>query len=327
MELGSEIGRPKHRSGGEVHIRQEVFTSQPCAQNRTPCDGNKWNQAVHVSGSVTMATWVPRNSPITAAAMEERIHELRRGTGEYIFPETAPGALPEMDCFNPQTCGCLEYGRKRAFFSRLRAGETGHRNALGQWSGYSIRIGRCAPSVQCLQVFYYRRIICGSVWEPQWLNDDLSWLDALDPESYSLPQGTRYALRCLDPDCANFYRHPEVPPPPYTMDATGHHTPSSETGTRRAFLHNVHVAAVNAQEPKISSDYADVHSSALPTSFYITHSFSDLNMRAKNRVKKPTPLTSIFTYCGVGVAGCPLKAGFSVMPAASDQLRELISAA
>ena len=37
------------------------------------------------------------------------MRELRRGAGEFIAPQAAPGALPEMRCFGPNNCGCVKY--------------------------------------------------------------------------------------------------------------------------------------------------------------------------------------------------------------------------
>lgn len=192
------------------------------------------------------------DNTIPAALMEERIRDLRRGVAEYIVPQAAPGALPEMRCFDPNKCGCLDFGsryppnsvwagtplesgkacclidpsRRLLPLPAPRAGSASLKmncdesdeahftksrlsDALGEYSGYSITVRQCSPSAQCLQVFYYRRIACGPVWQPGWRTVDYSWIEALDPDSYSLreDQGTMGALWCVDPSCTNFYRY------------------------------------------------------------------------------------------------------------------------
>ena len=171
---------------------------------------------------------VPHGLPIPATLMEERIRDLRRGAAEYIVPQAAPGTLPEMRCFDPNKCGCLDYGSRYPPNS-LWAGTSGEdsclvdpsrrllplpapstgstpsqincdvnalshftrsrlSDALREFSGYSIKVRRCSASAQCLQVFYYRRIACGPAWQPEWRTVDYSWFEALDPDSYSLFQ-------------------------------------------------------------------------------------------------------------------------------------------
>ncbi|KAK1757993.1 hypothetical protein QBC47DRAFT_357895 [Echria macrotheca] len=192
------------------------------------------------------------NGSFSAAAMEQRIHELRRGAAEYMVPQTGPGNtnLPEMRCFDPNACGCLDYGGRYPSFSRSAVRPDGadtcclvHPNArllplrdstsslmnppevprhftqsmlsgaLGGISGYLILPCRCAASAQCLLVFYCRRIVCGPAWQPVWRTLDYAWFEALDPDSYSLcqDQSSRGALWCLDPSCTKFYRYLERP--------------------------------------------------------------------------------------------------------------------
>jgi len=37
------------------------------------------------------------------------LRELRRGAGEFLAPQAAPGMIPEMRCFDPNKCACLEH--------------------------------------------------------------------------------------------------------------------------------------------------------------------------------------------------------------------------
>ncbi|KAK5652922.1 hypothetical protein OQA88_9401 [Cercophora sp. LCS_1] len=201
---------------------------------------------------------------IPAALMEERIRDLRRGAAEYIVPQAAPGPLPEMRCFDPNKCGCLDFGSRYPPNSvwagtRLQNGKAcclidpsrrllplpplplltprmgsaslkmdydddddsdeAHStvsrlsDALREDSGYPITARQCSPSAQCLQVSYFRRIACGPIWQSKWRTVDYSWIEALDPDSYSLrkDQTTLGALWCVDPGCTNFYRYLERP--------------------------------------------------------------------------------------------------------------------
>ncbi|KAK3363892.1 hypothetical protein B0T25DRAFT_528670 [Lasiosphaeria hispida] len=192
------------------------------------------------------------DTPMPAALMEERIRDMRRGAAEYIVPQATPGALPEMRCFDPNKCGCLDFGsryppnsvwagtplisgkacclidpsrrllpltapRAESALLKMSWGESGAAHftltrlsdALREFSGYSITARQCSPSAQCLQVFYCRRIACGPAWQPAWRTVDYAWIEALDPDSYSLreDQGTMGALWCVDPSCTNFYRY------------------------------------------------------------------------------------------------------------------------
>ncbi|KAK3370901.1 hypothetical protein B0T24DRAFT_667687 [Lasiosphaeria ovina] len=45
----------------------------------------------------------------TPTEMTHELHQFRKGTAEFIAPQSAPGSLPEMRCFDPNRCRCLRY--------------------------------------------------------------------------------------------------------------------------------------------------------------------------------------------------------------------------
>jgi len=56
---------------------------------------------------------VPRHkSGMSADEMAACLPELQRVAAEYIVPQLGPGTLPEMRCFDPNRCGCLDWGGK-----------------------------------------------------------------------------------------------------------------------------------------------------------------------------------------------------------------------
>ena len=49
---------------------------------------------------------------LSANEMAMHLRELRRGAAEYLVPQAGPGTLPEMRCFDPNRCSCLDFGDK-----------------------------------------------------------------------------------------------------------------------------------------------------------------------------------------------------------------------
>ncbi|KAK3339772.1 hypothetical protein B0T25DRAFT_560588 [Lasiosphaeria hispida] len=168
---------------------------------------------------------VPHNSDISADDMAACLPELRRGAAEHIVPQAGPGMLPEMRCFDPNRCGCLDWGGKYPPNSRwacmpawsggagcrgdssrrlLPFGDetvteggmdemqeahvtvTGLSSTFGDASRWSVSVTHCPDRDKCLRFSYHRRIACGPYWQRDWTTLDYSWLEALDPDSYGL---------------------------------------------------------------------------------------------------------------------------------------------
>ncbi|KAK5655711.1 hypothetical protein OQA88_5248 [Cercophora sp. LCS_1] len=190
---------------------------------------------------------VPNSSEISADEVVVCLPGLRRGAAEYIVPQTGPGMPPEMRCFDPNRCGCLDWGEKYPPNSRwacmpTRNGGDGCRvdpgrrllpfddeamaedaadetksahtavmhlsNTFGEASKWTVSATQCSGG-RCLRFIYHRRIACGPYWQRGWTTVDYSWFESLDPDSYGLWQddSTKGILWCLDPTCTNYYRY------------------------------------------------------------------------------------------------------------------------
>jgi len=80
---------------------------------------------------------------LSADTMETCLRGLRKGAGEYIVPQAAPGKLPEMRCFDPNNCSCLDFGDKYPANSRWAL-------IPGSGSGRTTQCCRNDPSRQLL---------------------------------------------------------------------------------------------------------------------------------------------------------------------------------
>ncbi|KAK0724927.1 hypothetical protein B0H67DRAFT_550603 [Lasiosphaeris hirsuta] len=49
------------------------------------------------------------NKKLTPSEIARQLEPFRQGAAEYIAPQSAPGCLPEMRCFDPNRCRCLRY--------------------------------------------------------------------------------------------------------------------------------------------------------------------------------------------------------------------------
>ncbi|KAK0657894.1 hypothetical protein B0T16DRAFT_402690 [Cercophora newfieldiana] len=63
-------------------------------------------------GHMRLPPGAMRESPIPAKFIEERVRDLRRGAAEHIIPQATAGSLPEMRCFDPNKCACLDFGSR-----------------------------------------------------------------------------------------------------------------------------------------------------------------------------------------------------------------------
>ncbi|KAK3348960.1 hypothetical protein B0T25DRAFT_632582 [Lasiosphaeria hispida] len=69
--------------------------------------------AVHGNAVVIDMQWtghlrLPSDVVVSGDDMAACLGELRRGAGEFLAPQAVPGMIPEMRCFDPNKCGCLE---------------------------------------------------------------------------------------------------------------------------------------------------------------------------------------------------------------------------
>jgi len=222
----------------EVWPRAVLFVKNDCL-----CLQMQWIGHLRLpTGTTREAAVVSRDSVMAG------LRELRRGAAEYIFPQSRPGPLPEMRCFDPNRCACFEIGSRGAAATNRFSGWAGmprrdgtdgcrsdasHRlfplmAADNQDSShlaatnlnYAFKaLGTCTVSVvtcrfePCLKVNYQRNILCGPAWQTEWRTVDYSWLEAMDPDSYGLwrDESTKGVLWCLDSDCTNYYRYLERP--------------------------------------------------------------------------------------------------------------------
>ncbi|KAK4442042.1 hypothetical protein QBC34DRAFT_431950 [Podospora aff. communis PSN243] len=166
-----------------------------------------------------------RGGVVCAREIEARLREMRKGAAEHLVPQSAPGVLPEMRSFDPNKCGCLDYGDKYPAGSHwagmpLWDGAEGcrtdvtHRLFSGRndksrmywmegnpdphdartllredfdiWWKPGVTVAGCGYEESCLRFTYVRSITCGPLWQNEWRTVDDEWLQAVDPDSYRL---------------------------------------------------------------------------------------------------------------------------------------------
>jgi len=49
---------------------------------------------------------------LSAEDMAAHLRKLRKSVGKFLLPQAAPGQIPEMRCFDPNKCCCLDFGDK-----------------------------------------------------------------------------------------------------------------------------------------------------------------------------------------------------------------------
>jgi len=162
---------------------------------------------------------------VSAEEMASHLHELRGGAAEFLVPQAHPGPLPEMRCFDPNNCSCLDFGDKyppNAWWSlhpsrqsagdsdtntccrvapslrlippshgagggrRLHSTKTVLGEAFGARNGWKVEVENCNDGQCCLGFKYSRRVSCTGYDFPTWRTPISSWFEALDPDSYQL---------------------------------------------------------------------------------------------------------------------------------------------
>ncbi|KAI1076570.1 hypothetical protein F5B20DRAFT_594033 [Whalleya microplaca] len=182
----------------------------------------------------------------TPTTLRSQFEQFRSGVAQFIAPERYPGRIPEMNCFDPHRCSCLDYpgleqlssrswalkplqdhhdaptcrsDPARRLFHRPRAAEAltgGHKTTLlttGKvWDSaghLEIAVDPCAGG-QCLRV-RYRRKITFMLEDGPAMGTCLptAWYQALDPDSYNPTDDQEGfgVLWCRQPGCKNYYRY------------------------------------------------------------------------------------------------------------------------
>jgi len=74
------------------------------------------------TGHLQIPTPLTTKTRLSANDMVMYLGGLRQGAAEYLIPQARPGTLPEMRCFDPNHCSCLDFGDKyppNALWSRM----------------------------------------------------------------------------------------------------------------------------------------------------------------------------------------------------------------
>jgi len=173
---------------------------------------------------------------LTPTEMTRLLKHFRRGTpAEFIVPQSSPGSLPEMRCFDPNRCRCLHYpgeedvpggwqlARRQRREDRARnhsrnqvccfpstGGDMGttitgthtSRCVLSRDSETRMDIDACAAPVRgrlssCLRITYRRSILIAAEGE-ECRAVTQSWYEAIDPGSYGGLALGGYEKRAFD---------------------------------------------------------------------------------------------------------------------------------
>ncbi|KAK4038516.1 hypothetical protein C8A01DRAFT_17413 [Parachaetomium inaequale] len=181
----------------------------------------------------------PHGRPLAAELRSLFQGYRQQGQPAEILMPARLGQLPEMVCFDPNTCRCLHYetgnsiddpqGQRAAdaadlgFLSLDCLGRHSHRNDIRLYGDcdrtvemrqHWPRRGREPPP--CLITTYrHRVVVCDDIMA--WttgpggtkLHPTHEWFHAMDPDTYPRPLGHELPL-CKDRGCMNYYKRPRM---------------------------------------------------------------------------------------------------------------------
>ena len=106
----AQVLRCSHESHLPVHHGSKIFGIEEAVQPSAILEGRSRNRMTLVlswQGHMLVEPPCPRGT--SPNHLRRQIHRLRKGVAEYIAPEMSPGRLPEMTCFDPNSCSCLHF--------------------------------------------------------------------------------------------------------------------------------------------------------------------------------------------------------------------------
>lgn len=151
----------------------------------------------------------------------------RQNAANYIVPSLYAGHLPEMVCFRPRRCDCIDYQSRQSAVKPIFSADhvTGHQrvgceadeNVMHEsrrqdtMIGTKVQVWRCSsrPAVAddkspCILTTYRRYIFVeGGVQDTAVPTH--GWLHMLDRASYEGRGWGAEEGSCVDPDCRNSY--------------------------------------------------------------------------------------------------------------------------
>jgi hypothetical protein len=159
----------------------------------------------------------------------------RQGAANIFLPSYPANPLPEMACFDPSKCSCLDYGAgvkqkddedKKAtdtsgiptYFQGFPGGkECSHsyyrRLDYGyDWERVYMRrywLSDTAASL-CLVACYEREVVVCLESDRRNINPAHEWLHAMDPDTYERQNAGHQLPLCRDQGCMNYYRRPRT---------------------------------------------------------------------------------------------------------------------
>lgn len=164
--------------------------------------------------------------------LRELFKQYRKATGGILLPSYASGSLPEIACYEPDDCCCLQYDPGSAkTWSPARRAELGsffredrpfgclglHRHQRHLMLKYSQQVAatkhwpRGADDSVCVVANYETRVrVFDGAGASGRLNPSHEWLHAMDPDTYPRPAERFEMPLCRDRDCMNYYRRPKV---------------------------------------------------------------------------------------------------------------------
>lgn len=168
-----------------------------------------------------------RPGALTEREMRDMFVRHRQNGANYVVPSLYPGHLPEMVCFRPDECDCIDYQCGQSAAKSIFSAEhvAGHQKvgcetdavvvhqskAQDTMVGTRIQVGRCKarPAVPdnkspCIVTTYHRSIFGegrfgDSIVPPH------AWSHMLDRASYEGRGREAEEGSCDNPDCQNFY--------------------------------------------------------------------------------------------------------------------------
>ncbi|KAI1462091.1 hypothetical protein F4805DRAFT_411986 [Annulohypoxylon moriforme] len=184
------------------------------------------------------------NKKVPAPELRELFKKYRQGAARVFLPALPSNPLPEMGCFDPDSCYCVHYEgmqydekliiensvdqdrpEQNLWFHRCNCLHYQSRNYGSGYNGHRVEQIKHYPDVPdnqpvqtCLITTYEREIfVCRK--------DDKKhgaipvtheWFHAMDPDTYPRPDNEHALPLCRNENCMNYYKKPQ------TYNCVGH---------------------------------------------------------------------------------------------------------
>lgn len=106
---GSASHIPVHHGVDSPHtLNQNIHPAVSLVCRGPPCQG-RVDIEIEWDGHLDLGPALRRRQQITPTVLRQELDSFRQGSAGFLVPKLPPGRLVEMNCFDPNRCGCLAY--------------------------------------------------------------------------------------------------------------------------------------------------------------------------------------------------------------------------